>query len=124
LLEPPAPTPNSGGYSICADAVYPLPVRCALPVRPGRILTINVTAPVQDIKLRLVRDIRGSSIRYLEWRRTKRNPNGQTRWRFRFPRKVDEAAVADVFVQAAEGDSNTWTGLATSACRESELPKP
>ncbi len=107
------------GAGICADAAYPLKVRCALPVKRGAKLTVETVVPATSISAQLV-NATGLARRALPaWKSGRDNVTGSSVWTFRITRKARRAAAIDVFGYFPQGDLDTWTGIATGACRDS-----
>jgi hypothetical protein len=112
------------GLSSCADAAYPLPVRCTLPVKRGAKLRVRISQAPLKVKASLV-DPDGDPGRALRaWKGGATNVSGSDTWRFTIPKAAQGAAAIEVFARFEEGDLDTWTGLKTRSCRESGLAKP
>ncbi len=108
---------SASGVTGCADSAYPLPLRCALPVKRGAKATVDAGAPASSLIARLV-DGDGEVKRKL--RLVSGSPGDQT-WRFRLPRAARDSIAIDVFARypsgpLGSGDSNAWAGLDTRAC--------
>lgn len=110
------------GSTLCADMAYPLPVRCSLPAKGGTKLVVTTGSPATDVSAMLVVPTGGPmpKLRKLPpWKGATAGTPGTTTWRFRMRRAAESSAAVSVFGTYPQGDSNTWTGLATRACRDS-----
>lgn len=119
---PSQPTEPSGpeGPQLCADFKYPLAVRCKLPAKPGGTVTVATARDAVTLTASLIRPNPVAGQKPL-----KRLRGGAgTTWRFKLPRRVRDYAALSASASYAEGDSNTWTGLATRGCRDAEFSKP
>ena len=106
-----------GGVGICADYRYPLHVKCKLPVKPGGVVTITTARVALTVSASLVGR---NPVGHLK--RLKKAPGGtDAGWRFRLPANVREYPAVSASASYGDGDSKTWTGFATQACRDADF---
>ncbi|MFN2612735.1 MAG: hypothetical protein ABR536_05140 [Solirubrobacterales bacterium] len=113
------------GANLCADYGYPLRVSCKLPVKRGGRVAIRTETPATALTASLI-----GPDPQAPGKRLRKAPGGGggadgMRWKFKLPSRTRDYAAIDAFARyTTGGDSDTWTGLATGACRGSDFSKP
>ena len=110
------------GGGQCADAAYPLPVRCKLPVKPGAKLVVRLHRPADSVTATVDKRDGMPGRRLPAWKNRSGNVAGSSLWRFRQTKRLLGAAAIDVFAYFPGGDLDSWTGVKTDACRAGFRP--